>query len=221
MPLNLSTGNMYDFISHTWNVIKGKCPFDCNYCYMKRFPQKNMRFDADELKIDLGQDNFIFVGSSCDMWNDRIYDEQIICILKHCKKYYNKYLFQSKNPQRFIHFLHMDYFSDNIVLASTIETNRKTISKAPDTFERLKSLIEIKELRLIDVPLMITIEPIMDFDDELIEWIKMIEPSYVSIGADSQNMGLPEPDKKQINHLISEINGFTKIFIKKNLKRLL
>lgn len=30
--MNKQTGNMYEWVSHTWNPIKGKCPHDCNYC---------------------------------------------------------------------------------------------------------------------------------------------------------------------------------------------
>lgn len=41
--MNKQRGNMYSWVSHTWNPVKGKCPHDCNYCYMKRFPQKEMR----------------------------------------------------------------------------------------------------------------------------------------------------------------------------------
>lgn len=28
---------MYDFVTHTWNTIKGECPHDCSYCYMKKW----------------------------------------------------------------------------------------------------------------------------------------------------------------------------------------
>ena len=27
---------MYEFVTHTWNPIKGKCYHDCSYCYMKK-----------------------------------------------------------------------------------------------------------------------------------------------------------------------------------------
>lgn len=73
MGLNTSKGNMYEFITHTWNTIKGECYHDCSYCYMKRFGKLNkVRFDAKELKTDLGTGNFIFVGSSCDMFAENI-----------------------------------------------------------------------------------------------------------------------------------------------------
>ena len=35
MNLNQSKGNMYEFITHTWNPIKDRCYHDCAYCYMK------------------------------------------------------------------------------------------------------------------------------------------------------------------------------------------
>ena len=61
MPLNKSTGNMYEFITHTWNTIKGECPHGCSYCYMKRWgKQPPVHFDEKELKTDLGKNNFIF-----------------------------------------------------------------------------------------------------------------------------------------------------------------
>ena len=54
MPLNKSTGNMYDFITHTWNTIKGECPHECSYCYMSRWgKQPPLHFDEKELKTDL------------------------------------------------------------------------------------------------------------------------------------------------------------------------
>lgn len=35
MALTKSRGNMYPFVTHTWNAIKGMCFHDCPYCYMK------------------------------------------------------------------------------------------------------------------------------------------------------------------------------------------
>ena len=56
MALNKSAGNMYDFVTHTWNTVKGLCPHGCSYCYMKRWGTQNpVRFDAKELRTDLGK----------------------------------------------------------------------------------------------------------------------------------------------------------------------
>lgn len=40
----------------------------------------------------------------------------------------------------------------------------------------------------------VSIEPILDFDlNVMIEWIKQLQPKFVSIGADSKRHNLPEP----------------------------
>ena len=218
MALNKQKGNMYGFVTHTWNVIKGKCPHDCSYCYMKRFPQGNLRFDEKELKTNLGEGNFIFVGSSCDMFADDVSHTWIYSILTYCKKYpKNIYLFQTKNPSKFIHF--KDYFPKNSILGTTIESNRDTPSKAPSTEKRVAwmSCEELYGFRK-----MITIEPIIDFDvPYLVDMIKRVRPEFVNIGADSTNNNLPEPSEYKIQLLIKELEKFTKVNLKDNLKRLM
>ena len=62
MPLNKSTGNMYEFITLTWNTIKGECPHGCSYCYMKRWgKQPPLHFDEKELKTKLGLETNVTV----------------------------------------------------------------------------------------------------------------------------------------------------------------
>ena len=66
MALTKSRGNMYPFVTHTWNAIKGICFHDCPYCYMKKFDGLlPIRFDPKELEVNLGEGNFIFVGNGC------------------------------------------------------------------------------------------------------------------------------------------------------------
>lgn len=63
MALTKSRGNMYPFVTHTWNAIKGICFHDCPYCYMKKFDGLlPIRFDPKELEVNLGNGNFIFVA---------------------------------------------------------------------------------------------------------------------------------------------------------------
>ncbi len=218
MSLNKQKGNMYPFVTHTWNAIKGKCPHDCSYCYMKVYTQPELHFDEKELRANLGNNNFIFVGSSCDMWAYEVPNDWITKVLKHCRDNdaYNKYLFQSKNPARFQDWLGM--FPDNIVLGCTIETNRPYLetSHAPTTIYRMESML------LIPYPKMVSIEPIMDFDlDTLSSWIKEIDPEFVSIGADSKGHNLPEPPLEKVLNLIEELKDITTVKIKDNLKRIL
>lgn len=238
MGLNKQKGNMYPWVTHTYNAIKGKCPHDCPYCYMKRFPQKSVRLDKKEFKTDLGTGNTIFVGSSCDMWADKIPYQWIVDVLNHCKKYlYNSYLFQSKNPKRFFDFID-NYFdgdwhsplnvdipiggANKIIFATTLETNRDTGSNAPEPSERVSWMWEFTDRKYQHFKRMVSIEPIMDFDiTEFSQMLWNIEPDFVSIGADSKNNGLKEPSRKKILQLIEYLNTFTDVKIKDNLNRII
>ena len=217
MGLNKSTGNMYEFVTYTWNTIKGACPHDCSYCYMKRWGKLNpVRFDKNELKTDLGQDNFIFVGSSCDMFADDIPAEWIKNTIFHCGKFDNQYLFQSKNPGRMLEF---PLCTLDCVVCTTIETNRWY----PDIMHNSPS-IEMRAAGMLNLhyyPRYVTIEPILDFDlDELVDIIKLIKPVQVNIGADSGKNGLPEPSIEMVKLLIEQLQTFTTISKKRNLERL-
>jgi DNA repair photolyase len=217
MGLNPSKGNMYDFVTHTWNTVKGICPHGCAYCYMHRFNnQKPVRFDAKELKTDLGEDNFIFVGSSCDLFAGSIPCHWTDNTLEHCRKFDNRYLFQSKNPRSMARC----FLPEGAVVCTTIETNRwypKIMGTTPYPEDRAEGMAIFDSFSRY-----VTIEPIIDFDIEpLIELIKRCEPEQVNIGADSGGNGLPEPDSGKILSLIEGLGKFTKIARKNNLARLL
>ncbi len=220
MALNKSKGNMYNFVTHTWNPIKGVCSHDCVYCYMKQFKQKPVRLDEKDLKTDLGEDNFIFVGSGTDMWAGDISNDWILKVLYHCRKFSSKYLFQTKNPYRFIQMLSMFHKTD--VLGTTIETNRddslQKFSTAVLIHQRFSAMRFLKNCK---AKTMITIEPVMDFD--VIDFAKelhYIKPDWVNIGADSKGHNLPEPSWNKVQALIAELKKFTEVKCKFNLERL-
>jgi DNA repair photolyase len=215
MGLNKQSGNMYGFATHTWNTVKGKCYHDCSYCYMKRFVLKPVRFDEKELNTDLGKDNFIFVGSSCDMFAENIPVEWIDKTIDHCRNYDNRYLFQTKNPSNFIDI----DFPENTILCTTVESNRnyfEIYNNSPKIGNRISSF------KFIESKLkMITIEPILNFDiDELLKIITDINPFQVNIGADSNGHHLPEPSEEKLQEFLNLIPKNIKVFQKDNLKRL-
>lgn len=217
MGLNLSKGNMYRFITHTWNTIKGKCPHNCSYCYMKRWGVLgDVHFDEKELKTDLGYGNAIFVGSSCDMFADNIHELWIIDTLNHCRKFDNRYFFQTKNPENIIPY----ELPESSAVCTTIETNRwypAIMGSSPLPTDRACSMYRAPFKKKF-----VTIEPIMDFDiDDMVKAIKICNPIQVNIGADSGNNSLPEPSGDKILSLISELENFTRVYKKSNLGRLL
>jgi hypothetical protein len=68
----------------------------------------------------------------------------------------------------------------------------------------------------------ITIEPLMEFDlPILVNMIRKCSPEQVNIGSDSKKHNLPEPSKKDILELIKQLEAFTTVVKKDNLKRLL
>jgi len=219
MPLNKVKPNpklMYNFITHTWNAIKGECPHNCSYCYMKRWgKQPDLRFDAKELKTDLGSNNYIFVGSSCDMFAEAIPEDWIIKTLGHCGNFDNTYLFQTKNPKNIRRIL-----PEKSIVCVTVESNRDypSVSITPKPCDRLNELSKVRRI----YGKMITIEPIMQFDlKPFVKMIKKCDPIQVNIGADSGKNKLPEPTKKEVESLIPELQKFTKVHLKPTLNRII
>lgn len=226
MALNKSKGNMYNFVTHTWNTIKGKCPHKCTYCYMdairRRFKKecKPPYLDEGELKTNLGKGNFIFVGSGNDLFAESIPEEWIIKTLEHCDKFDNRYLFQSKNPDRILAFINHPVFKRSVV-CTTIETNihyPEVMQESPHPSHRFDAMAELSEL----VDIYITIEPIMDFEpNTMVGWMRLCKPKQINIGANSGHKKLPEPSKDKVLSLIEELEKFTKVKQKSNLQRLL
>ena len=218
MGMNKSKGNMYSFIDYTWNTIKGACPHGCSYCYMKRWgEQPPLHFDSHELLSNLGIGKTIFVGSSCDVFARNIPEQWILDTLNHCSKFDNRYLFQSKNPERMK--LLEAYPQMDVVVCTTIETNRwynDIMGNTPSPLQRAYAMMDLPFSRYV------TIEPIMDFDvDNLVEMIRWFDPIQVNIGADSGNNHLPEPPGEKVLELIERLKTFTVIDQKRNLGRLL
>lgn len=187
--------------------------FIVHNCYMKRFPVGELRLVEKEFKTNLGKSNFIFVGSSTDMFAQEIPKRWIEKVLDKCFLYDNTYLFQSKNPKRFMDF----FFPPKTILGTTLETDgyKIKISNAPPLIDRMRIM------KMCSLRKMISIEPIMDFTLATFpNWIKEIKPEFISIGADSKGHNLPEPSEEKIKALIKELSKFTEVKIKDNLKRL-
>ena len=187
--------------------------------------------EDDSLKLkesyfndNLGNDNRIFVGSSTDMFAENVPSEWIESVLKHLSENFpdNEYLFQSKNPQRFLDFANK--FPPYTILGTTMETNQNQLlwkySETPGICTRQHAIQELKARYGFDTQ--ITIEPIMDFNTR--KFIRIIYKTHadkVYIGADSGHNGLPEPEPQKIIDLVNTISNFTEIHLKSNLERLL
>lgn len=224
MSLVKSQGNMYDWVTHMHTHLGGECSHKCSYCYVQRGRAQvsgkykgPIRLIEKELQVNYGEGKTIFIEHMNDMFAKDIPGEWIERILAHCFQYSkNKYVFQSKNPERAsgFAFVALDY-----IFGTTIESNRLygDISKAPPPILRYEGMMNISAKKFI------TIEPIMDFDvNVLAGWIKNIKPGFVNIGADSKHSGLPEPSKEKILELVAAIReAGIEIRKKVNLERIL
>lgn len=231
--LKETTGNMYDFITHTWNPIVGRCPHDCKYCYaIYKYGQNlsdKIKLKEECFKDRFGTGNYIFVGSGIDIFAKDIPDEWISRILDFCYNNStdlfgttNRFLFQSKNPSRILQYIDHPVFQSSVV-CTTIETNRyypAIMNNSPAVEERTKAMSIIAAS---GISTYLTIEPIMDFDlKELLLLIDMCRPIQINIGANTfLNKRLPEPSPNQLQQLIKALSPNYKIEIKSNLTRLL
>lgn len=105
--------------------------------------------------------------------------------------------------------------------AATIESDwyHLGVSVAPPVSLRAESLIKLSRH---GYRVMVSIEPILDFSLHVFsKIIADIDPVMVSIGADSKGHNLPEPPGEKVRELIAELEKFTKVIQKDNLKRLL
>ncbi len=111
------------------------------------------------------------------------------------------FLIQSKDPATFNRVV----FPRNVVLGTTIETNRdelyKGVSEAPLPSQRFRDFLNVKH------PLkMVTHEPLIDFDvDVMVEWNVNIKPCMIWIGYDSKTNYLPEPELEKVKTLHWEL----------------
>lgn len=209
MPLSYARGEMYPWITATHNIIKGGCwnilhGYGCKYCFVGIKEQIRKHYDGPlilhekELEVQYKPGNYYFIGSAADMWHPKVSDDDIGRILSNCDLWQRQcpgslikpdFLFQTKNPARFIKFL------GEIPLDSTLATTYETddielyegMSRAPTPDRRLFEMGNIYEKSGDQFNLMLSIEPIMKTKDldRFVDKIARIPWDLISIGADS------------------------------------
>lgn len=226
MPLKASKGNMYDWVTHMHSHLAGECSHKCSYCYVQRNRfgvspryKGQVRLVESELTVNYGFGKTIFIEHMNDLFADAVPAELIKEILFHCRRFPgNRYIFQTKNPFRVLEF--EGWLPKNHSIGTTIETNRTThCSKAPHPAARAGGITQLSRL---GHNTFITIEPIMDFDNELTDWIILAVPDFINLGADSKYSGLPEPSADKIHAFIKSIQSAGVPILKKmNLQRII
>jgi hypothetical protein len=203
--------NMYQLSAKQWNPFKG-CKYDCTYCkssFKRQAKRQKHRcsdcysyephFHPERLTESLPRTRFmqfIFTCASGDV--SFCSTENMTKIVDRIKAEPDKtFLVQSKNPKTF----NRVEFPKKVIMGTTIETNRDELygntAKAPKPSERYQDFLSIKHPTK-----MVTIEPVIDFDlDLMVQWITDINPVMVWLGYDSGQNNLPEPALDKVKDL--------------------
>ncbi len=215
MPSNMYTD------AKTWNPAVG-CEFDCVYCeksfkrMLKRVagtlncpdcytysphyhPKRLNRIPSSPIVFVCGTGDISFYDFKYVWGIFRVIDD-------HKPKMEKIYYFQSKDPFCFERYLPWFDEHDDVVLLTTLETNRdegyKEISQAPKPTKRFWDFYNLKYPRKV-----VTIEPVLDMDPEIMAtWMNLLKRQgsleYVWFGFDSKNCGLPEPSIEKAQLLV-------------------
>lgn len=246
MALNKCSGNMYSDIDYSINIIRGRCAFDCSYCFGKTGFRKNIlayqkpfKIVDAELKVAYPSGTRIFIGSMTDMWMAP--EEMIARVLTRCREVNEvlsspglqvHWVFQSKDPGMMIKWVGL--FPEPATLITTMETNidagYENISQAPiptlraSRMNGLRHMLE-QETPSANIDISVTMEPIMKFDDGFITLIKIIRPKYVSMGTatlkEYEEHGMRRPYWTDVARLVHNLRiAGIEVRIKRNLLRL-
>ncbi|MEM2905922.1 MAG: DUF5131 family protein [Candidatus Bathyarchaeia archaeon] len=202
----------------SWNPITG-CLHECRYCWARRYavrlagmgvePYRSHGFKPafveTRLRKTFRKDDLIFVSDMGDMWGSWVPAAWIRAVLASVRGSRGAFLFLTKNPARYHEFI--DEVPRNSLLGATIESNLEhEVSKAPSARERFEAM------RSLNYPYKcLVIEPILDFDEGFLAWIKEIKPITVHVGYDNYENRLREPARGKTQELINSLREFTHV----------
>jgi len=211
----------------TWNIFVG-CRWNCLYCSarkmaltkLKNVPRYregfNPHFVEEEVGRQFPKDCWVFIAYMADVCfaTDLEFERLLSCVRNRPD---NTFLFCSKRPAC---YLGLDIAgAPNLVLGTTIETNRDTSawSQAPPPIERASALAKASGQRKF-----ISIEPVMDFDlPAMVHLVDMVAPEIVEVGADNYHNSLPEPSLGKVAALLKALQQLVpRVIEKEGLERL-
>jgi len=214
---------MYEGV-RTWNPFVG-CRFKCIYCRpsfqrlakrRKKFCELCYRYEPhfhEERLWRIPSGKIIFACAFGDIAFAK--EEEIIDILLAIEEQpWKTFYIQSKSGDIISLIRDNIGVPENVKLGITLETNLHEfnipgsfkyyweISQAPFPWRRAEQAGHVDY---------VTIEPILDFDDNFVDLIRDLEPEFVYIGYDNYNCVLPEPPLEKTLQLIDELKEFTEV----------
>lgn len=194
------------YLDWTWNPVKGKCFFDCKYCYMKplfkRFKwDETLRIDINEMLWSPRKPSRIGVCYNLDLFHPKVpgyWTREIVNVAWNNPQ--NTYLFLTKFPPGYDRFS----FPENAWLGTSWDGRALT---------KDNGLI----LDQVDTPAgikFISAEPLLRKPDFHLDDLETID--WIIIGADSTR-GAKKPPIEWAKQLIDEARGLgIKVWVKDN-----
>lgn len=211
---------MYSFVNKTWTPVGGACPLKCPYClvnsYKKRFASHRAKYSGEPRLVGpwprFKKDDTVFVCHMTDLF--AMPTVIILEVLEHCRQYGDAtYVFQTKEPGNVAPYLWSMPAPANCIIGTTIETDETDLGLARD--DAMWKLMETGYRTFV------TVEPIMRFSLAFAQRLIDCRPSFVNIGADSKNHGLPEPTGDEVRGLIADLRAAgVEVRVKPNLARI-
>lgn len=209
---------MFPFITQTWNPLGGECLHKCRYCWAtalkNKYPNLKTKYGGEARIIEkefnriksFKATDFIFVCDMTDLFGYWVPDNLIQRIFEAIKVSPAKFLFLTKNPKHYRDLIAVGvHIPLNCTVGCTIESDMDHLITVPAT-NRLEAMADLSDMGYH--PMMISIEPIMQFSPEFITWLRYIHPEFVAVGYDNYKHGLPEPSLAETQKLINELEAF-------------
>lgn len=210
---------MFPFITETWNPFTGPCPFECSYCWARslinrhkwpKYVDAESGIDEKQIKRKFKPGAFVFVQDMSDASIASLGDvARVMTVVKLNPEVF--FLFLVKNPSCYLNWIRHTATRppENAILGATVETDNGSIlscfSKAPHPVRRIDALLE---LSLRDIKTFVSMEPIMDFDEEwMFEMLAVIDPWGIAIGYDNYHNDLPEPPLSKTLAFIADLEA--------------
>jgi len=199
------------------------------FCYAARIYRRygkgfTPQFRSYALKDKMPDDgSWIFVGSMGDTFCKEMQDSwilQLLTFIENCEAD-NKFLLQTKNPERFLDlYPQLEKIKDKVILGTTLETTGDTPwSTAPRTNQRAVALMQMK---LKGFKTFLSLEPLSDFDlERMCGWIMDITPEAVEVGLENYTRFTTPPTFKKIRQLLALMDKYKIHYVlKENLEHL-
>lgn len=205
--------------------------------HLAKLPQYHgpMHLYEDEFTVKYKPGALHFIGSACDHWHPKVSDYDIGRFLGYCSMQSRqtpgafprpRFLFQSKNPERFGKFL--GEMPQDTILGTTFETDDDAfyngMSRAPSPRMRMLELTKLYSEGAPLVKFMVSVEPVMKFRlNEMVSHLVDWPLEFVSIGGDSCQVLEydQQPDSSEVRELVEALLAHDiKVYVKPNIAHL-